>query len=139
MNLVLLSPEQAMQEAKEIDMDMLKHKKFYFNPKNGQALGVICKDNTVSFGTVLLMEVATPGMAGIIMPQPVDSRREGWVEIPREEFLRLQYKYTMTSRKRKMGIGRRMLSWLKRKPPIAKAVLVAQSNTSAKPEPSALK
>lgn len=124
-------------------MELLRYKKFYVNPKNGQAIGVVCRAETMSWGNVNLVEVATPGIGGMIMPQPVESPKAGWIEITADQFKELQRKYTMAAKFRRTGKGR-VAEWLgkilrRKKKVQGNPVLTVSPNTSPKPVSSPVK
>ena len=70
-----------------------QYQKFYFNENTKQAIGVIAKADTVTWGKCMVVEVATPGKLGIIYPMKLDQDTTGWHEIPETEFKRLQIEY----------------------------------------------
>ena len=95
-------------------MDLLKFKKFYMNPKTGQAIGLICRDETASWGKVTIVEVATPGQLGFLVPQATEMQvQPGWVEITRKAFMELQNKYCIDVEAAKVKKGGKA-SWLGR-------------------------
>jgi len=85
----------------DMSMDLFQYKKFYFNPANGQAIGIVCREETVSWGKVNIVEVATPGIGGMLMPQKENTQREGWVEITANAFKEFQIKYSGGARRAK--------------------------------------
>ena len=70
-----------------------QYQKFYFNENTKQAIGVIAKADTVTWGKCMVVEVASPGKLGIIYPMKLDQDTTGWHEIPETEFKRLQIEY----------------------------------------------
>lgn len=74
-------------------MKYMRYKKFYMNPENGQALGLIAREDTASYGRCYIVEVATPGMKAMLLPQKEEMEQKQWIEITREQFIELQSKY----------------------------------------------
>ena len=69
-------------------------KKFYLNHANGQAIGVICKEDTATWGKCIIVETATPQQIGRIVAMDPNHDSKDWKEIQKEDFRKLQQTYT---------------------------------------------
>ena len=97
-------------------MDFLHYKKFYVNPKTGHAMGIVCRENTASFGNCNIVEVALPGVGGMLIPQKINQPMTGWLEITKEQFVELQRTYVAQAVERqRAGTAKgKVKSWLRK-------------------------
>lgn len=76
----------------------LKIGKFYLH-QAGQAIGVIGKFETASWGKCYVVELSTPAKMGSLMPMKPDMTDDDWHEITRDEFIRMQRRSVMEAAK----------------------------------------
>ena len=97
----------------------MQYHHFYMNAQNKQALGVVCKEDTATWGMCLVVETATPFSLGMLMAINAEQDMTGWHEITKDEFKKLQKQYgqdfiAAASAPRKQGRLQTFLSKFKR-------------------------